>query len=146
MRAAVQTILSRLQGLLERRSLPPVFVFAEEAHLNLGETDWLEAVTRMRHLGMYQVYLTNTPTRVPNLIVREVDNLLLFHLDLEEDARHIGPASRTGKSLFAFTFSYSCPKAVSGAGDLKICSNISARTYSTDIAESTIEVRHCSVL
>jgi hypothetical protein len=101
MRAAVQTILSRLQGLLEKRSLPPVFVFAEEAHLYLGETDWLEAVTRMRHLGMYQVYLTNTPTRVPNLIVRQVDNLLLFHLDLEEDARHIGPASRTDEASVA---------------------------------------------
>lgn len=57
--------------------------------------------TRMRHLGMYQVYLTNTPTRVPNLIVRQVDNLLLFHLDLEEDARHIGPASRTDEASVA---------------------------------------------
>lgn len=94
MRATVQTILSRLQMLLEDRVIPPVFIFAEEAHLYLDETDWVQAVTRIRHLGMFQIYLTNTPTRVPNLIVRQVDNLLLFHLDLEEDARHVAPASR----------------------------------------------------
>jgi len=94
MKTTVQTILSRLQQLLEDRRMPPIFLFAEEAHLYLSETDWLEVVTRMRHLGMYQVYLTNTPTRVSNLIVRQVDNLLLFHLDLEEDARHVSPASR----------------------------------------------------
>ena len=95
MRATVQTILSRLQELLESKSLEPIFLFAEEAHLYLRDTDWVDAVTRIRHLGMYQFYMTNTPTSVPEIILRQVDNLASFHLDLTEDIRRVAPASRT---------------------------------------------------
>jgi len=95
MRATVQTILSRLQELLESKSLKPVFLFAEEAHLYLRDTDWIDAVTRIRHLGMFQFYMTNTPTAIPEIILRQVDNLSAFHLDLSEDIRRVAPASRT---------------------------------------------------
>jgi uncharacterized protein len=93
-RATVHTLLSRLQILRDVKSIPEVFVFAEEAHLYLNSGEWIEAVTRIRHLGLYQVYLTNTPANIPDLIVRQTDNLLLFHLDLDEDARHVAPASQ----------------------------------------------------
>lgn len=95
MRATVQTILSRLQELLEFKKLNPIFLFAEEAHLYLRETDWVDAVTRIRHLGIFQFYMTNTPTRVPEIILRQIDNLASFHLDLSDDIQRVAPASRT---------------------------------------------------
>ena len=46
----VQTVLRKIQALLEV-GFDPLFIFAEEAHMYLRETNWADAVTRMRHLG-----------------------------------------------------------------------------------------------
>ena len=89
----VQTFLSKIQKLLEE-GFPPLFIFAEEAHFYLRETDWIEAVTRMRHLGSYQIYMTNTPTEIRPLVIRQVDNLFLFHLTETNDIQHISPAAK----------------------------------------------------
>ena len=89
----VQTILSKLQEMLEE-GYPPVFIFAEEAHFYLRETDWANAVTRMRHLGTYQIYMTNTPTEIRPLVIRQTDNLFLFHLTEDRDLTHISPAAK----------------------------------------------------
>jgi len=89
----VQTILSKLQEMLEQ-AYPPIFIFAEEAHLYLRETDWANVVTRMRHLGTYQIYMTNTPTEIRPLVIRQTDNLFLFHLTEDRDLSHISPAAK----------------------------------------------------
>ena len=89
----VQTVLSKLQEILEKGG-SPVFIFAEEAHFYLRETDWADAVTRMRHLGIYQIYMTNTPTEIRELVIRQTDNLFLFHLTEESDLTHISPAAK----------------------------------------------------
>ena len=87
----VQTILSKLKELLEADKLERgrIFMFAEEAHFYLEEADWVDIVTLMRHLGLWQFYITNTPSAIPELIIRQADNLFLFHLDLEDDIRRI---------------------------------------------------------
>ena len=89
----VQAILRKLQELLEL-GLDPIFIFAEEAHMYLRETNWTDAVTRMRHLGTYQLYMTNTPTAIRQLVIRQADNLFLFHLTEPGDLEHITPATR----------------------------------------------------
>jgi len=89
----VQTILSKLQEMLEQ-GYPPIFIFAEEAHFYLRETDWANAVTRMRHLGTYQIYMTNTPTEIRPLVIRQTDNLFLFHLTEDRDLNHVSPAAK----------------------------------------------------
>jgi hypothetical protein len=89
----VQTILSKLQELLEQGA-QPIFIFAEEAHLYLREVNWAEAVTRMRHLGTYQLYMTNTPTEIRPLVIRQADNLFLFHLTEQQDLQHVSPAAK----------------------------------------------------
>lgn len=89
----VQTILRKVQQLLEQ-GRKPLFIFAEEAHMYLRETDWADAVTRMRHLGTYQLYMTNTPTQIRSLAIRQTDNLFLFHLTETSDFLHITPATR----------------------------------------------------
>jgi DNA helicase HerA-like ATPase len=89
----VQTVLSKLREILEKRG-QPIFIFAEEAHFYLEKTDWADAVTRMRHLGTYQIYMTNTPTEILPLVIRQTDNLFLFHLTEESDLKHISPAAK----------------------------------------------------
>jgi len=93
MRTAVQVMLSNLLGLLEAKELEPIFLFAEEAHLYIERTDIEDLVTRMRHLGLWQFYITNTPTSLPELLVRQTDNLICFYLSLPDDVKYIAPAS-----------------------------------------------------
>jgi hypothetical protein len=98
----VQTLLSKVQSLREsavqgEAGIPPLFLLAEEAHMYLGDaggTRWDDVVTRMRHLGTYQLYMTNTPMDLPLLIIRQVDNLFLFHLANEADLRYVAPAAK----------------------------------------------------
>lgn len=89
----VQAVLRKLQELLEK-GLDSLFIFAEEAHMYLRETNWADAVTRMRHLGTYQIYMTNTPTAIRQLVIRQADNLFLFHLTEPSDLEHVTPATR----------------------------------------------------
>jgi len=93
MRTAVQVLLSNLLGLLETGKLQPTFLFAEEAHLYIERTDIEDLVTRMRHLGLWQFHITNTPTSLPELLVRQADNLFCFYLSLPDDIKYIAPAS-----------------------------------------------------
>jgi hypothetical protein len=60
----------------------------------LRETDWSDTVTRMRHLGTYQLWMTNTPTGIRQLVIRQADNLFLFHLTEPGGLEHITPATR----------------------------------------------------
>ena len=90
----VQTIISKLRQLLEEKKSEPLFIFAEEAHLYLGHTMWLDLVTRMRHLGAYQFYMTNTPTSIDELIIRQTDNIFIFNLTNKKDLDHILPATK----------------------------------------------------
>jgi len=89
----VQTILRKTQELLET-GFDPLFTFAEEAHMYFRETNWADAVTRLRHLGTYQIYMTNTPTAIRPLVIRQADNLFLFHLTEAGDLEHISPTTR----------------------------------------------------
>jgi len=89
----VQTILSKLRELLESGE-KPLWIFAEEAHFYLSETAWDDIITRMRHLGAYQVYLTNTPTAIPQNVIRQADNIFLFHLSTQSDLNYVAPASK----------------------------------------------------
>jgi len=89
----VQTLLRKTEELLESGH-HPLFIFAEEAHMYLRETNWADAVTRMRHLGTYQIYMTNTPTEIRPLVIRQTDNLILFHLTESRDLQHISAAAR----------------------------------------------------
>jgi DNA helicase HerA-like ATPase len=93
MRTAVQVLLSNLLNLLEGRDLEPIFLFAEEAHLYIDRADIEDLVTRMRHLGLWQFYITNTPTSLPELLVRQTDNLFCFYLSLPDDVKYVAPAS-----------------------------------------------------
>jgi len=99
----VEIFLGKLVGLLESKRIPPVFLFAEEAHLYLRETYWDDIVTRMRHFGIFTTFITNQPDAINDGIYRQVDNIFLFNFtndtDLEKIARVTMIDTDTVKSI-----------------------------------------------
>ena len=92
-RMIVEIILSKLVQLLEREVIPPIFLFAEEAHLYLRETYWDDIVTRMRHFGIFTTLITNQPDAINAGIYRQADNIFLFNFTNESDLDMIAKAS-----------------------------------------------------
>jgi len=89
----VELMLSRMVELLERRKIPPVFLFAEEAHLYLRDTYWEDLITRMRHFGVFTVFVTNQPDAIDQKIYRQVDNIFLYNFSNDSDLSHISQAT-----------------------------------------------------
>jgi hypothetical protein len=89
----VELMLSRIVELLERRRIPPVFLFAEEAHLYLRDTYWEDLITRMRHFGVFTVFVTNQPDAIDQKIYRQVDNIFLYSFSNDSDLSLVAQAS-----------------------------------------------------
>lgn len=92
-RMTVEIILSKLVELLEGNKIPPIFLFAEEAHLYLRDTYWEDIVTRMRHFGIFTTFITNQPDAIDECIYRQVDNIFLFNFTSDADLERISKIS-----------------------------------------------------
>ncbi len=92
-RMVVELMLSKIVELLERRKIPPIFLFAEEAHLYLRETYWEDLITRMRHFGVFTVFVTNQPDAIDQKIYRQVDNIFLYNFSNDSDLTLVSQAS-----------------------------------------------------
>ncbi|MEM1951022.1 MAG: DUF87 domain-containing protein [Candidatus Nitrosocaldus sp.] len=92
-RMTVELLLSKLVELLEQGKIPPIFLFAEEAHLYLRDTYWEDIVTRMRHFGIFTTFVTNQPDAISDSIYRQLDNIFLFNFTNENDLEKIARAS-----------------------------------------------------
>ena len=89
----VELVLSKLVDLLEKFMIPPIFLFAEEAHLYIRDTYWEDIITRMRHFGIYTTFITNQPDAIGDGIYRQVDNIFLFNFINEADLDKISKVS-----------------------------------------------------
>lgn len=92
-RMTVELVLSKMVDLLERKVIPPIFLFAEEAHLYIRETYWEDLITRMRHFGVYTTFVTNQPDAINDSIYRQVDNIFLFNFTNDADLDRIAKVS-----------------------------------------------------
>jgi DNA helicase HerA-like ATPase len=92
-RMVVELVLSKLVDLLERQAIPPIFLFAEEAHLYIRDTYWEDIITRMRHFGIYTTFITNQPDAISDGIYRQVDNIFLFNFTNDGDLDKIAKVS-----------------------------------------------------
>jgi DNA helicase HerA-like ATPase len=92
-RMVVELLLSKLVELLEKRKIPPVFLFAEEAHLYLRDTYWEDLITRMRHFGVFTLFVTNQPDAIDQKIYRQVDNIFLYNFSNDSDIGLVSQAS-----------------------------------------------------
>ena len=102
-RVVVEVMLSKLVELSSSRLIPPMFVLAEEAHLYIRDTYWEDLVTRMRHYGIFTIFVTNQPDAIKDYIYRQADNIFLFNYtnskDLESISRLSGIDADTLKNL-----------------------------------------------
>src|SRR5918998_2247269 len=92
-RMIVELVLTKVVELLGKELLPPVFLFAEEAHLYVRDTYWEDIVTRMRHFGIYTTFITNQPDAIGDGIYRQVDNIFLFNFTNDADLEKISKVS-----------------------------------------------------
>lgn len=92
-RMIVELVLNKLVDLLEKDMIPPIFLFAEEAHLYIRETYWEDIVTRMRHFGIYPTFITNQPDAIADGIYRHADNIFLFNFMSDVDLDKISKVS-----------------------------------------------------
>ncbi len=84
-RILVEIILSKVVSLLERDRIMPFFLFAEEAHIYVRQTYWEDIVTRMRHLGLFVIFVTNQPDALDQQVFRQLDNIFLFCFKNDHD-------------------------------------------------------------
>ena len=92
-RMIVELVLTKVVELLGRDIIPPIFLFAEEAHLYVRDTYWEDIITRMRHFGIYATFITNQPDAISDGIYRQVDNIFLFNFTNETDLDKISKVS-----------------------------------------------------
>jgi DNA helicase HerA-like ATPase len=93
-RIAVEFMLGKIVELLRSWLLKAAFLFAEEAHLYLRETYWEDIVTRMRHLGLFTIFVTNQPDTINDGIYRQADSIFLFNFKNEHDLNALSKVSR----------------------------------------------------
>jgi hypothetical protein len=93
-RMTVELLISKLTELLSTQKLRALFLFAEEAHLYLRETYWDDAVTRMRHLGLFTTFVTNQPDTIQSSIYRQADNIFLFNFSNEHDLEIVSKVAK----------------------------------------------------
>ena len=92
-RMIVELVMNKLIELLEKSLIPPIFIFAEEAHLYIRDTYWEDLITRMRHFGIYTTFITNQPDALNDTIYRQVDNIFLFNFTNDTDLEKISKVS-----------------------------------------------------
>lgn len=92
-RMIVELVLTKVVELLGRDIIPPIFLFAEEAHLYVRDTYWEDIITRMRHFGIYATFITNQPDAISDGIYRQVDNIFLFNFTNDADLDKISKVS-----------------------------------------------------
>jgi len=92
-----QALLRFLFALVEEEEKVP-FVFFEEAHLYVTPQGIDALVTRARHTGITSFFITNTPTALPEGVLRAADNLFVFRLPLEEDIKWVARAGTLEES------------------------------------------------
>jgi uncharacterized protein DUF87 len=97
LRALTRGLNRRLEGICveERRGggYAYPFVIFEEAHFYASPEEILNLITRGRHLGLTVFFVTNSPAELPEVVFRQVDNLIVTGLSHSADLRTIGKCS-----------------------------------------------------
>jgi len=90
----VETVLNKTVKMLEEGKIEPLFLFAEEAQSYLDEKAWEDYITRMRHIGLSVVFITNEPDSLMKFVYRQADNCFIFSLMNENDLNYISKMSK----------------------------------------------------
>ena len=89
----VENWLRRLTDLNGDVRLHAACLFLEEAQMYADTDNIVDLITRMRHLGVTPVFITNDPTTLPDELYANIDNIVSFLFKNEKELNHVG---RTG--------------------------------------------------
>lgn len=89
--AIALAVIKSIEGMLDRQSLSPMAVFAEEVQQYMEPTTLLNFMTRTRHLGITGFFITVLPSIFKNQITL-FDNLFLFRIEDESELRMLSNA------------------------------------------------------
>ena len=81
----VQLFISKLADILTKNPNETLVLILEEAQIYMEQSDIQEIVTRLRHLGLHQWYITNNPKSLPPFLLTHVNNWFIFNLTNEQD-------------------------------------------------------------
>jgi predicted nucleic acid-binding protein len=96
--ALVKLYVKELGSKAVRALLERARVVSEEAHLYVTPQGIDALVTRARHTGITSFFITNTPTALPEGVLRAADNLFVFRLPLEEDIKWVAKSGMIEES------------------------------------------------
>lgn len=97
LRALTKGLNRRLEGICTeerengRGRFP--FVVLEEAHFYASKDEILNLITRGRHLGLTTFFITNSPGELPEVVFRQVDNLVCTGLRHSADLRTVAKSA-----------------------------------------------------
>jgi hypothetical protein len=99
----IELIMKNIIQAMERGRLDPIFLFAEEAHIYQGMPFWEDLVTRMRHLGISLLFITNEPSSLSNFVYRQADSVFLFNYSNDSDLGFLARVTQVdSESLTSF--------------------------------------------
>jgi len=88
----VEFVLRRITALRRNGEIKPLCLFAEEAQLYATQVMWDDVLTRMRHYGIFPVFITNDPRTLPDDVFSLCDNIIAFKFQNWDDLKQIGRA------------------------------------------------------
>jgi len=85
----VQLFITKLANILSDPKNPSLVLILEEAQMYMGHSDIQEIVTRLRHLGLHQMYITNNPQSLPDFLLSHITNWFIFNLINDQDILYL---------------------------------------------------------
>ena len=85
----VQLFITKLANILSDPSSPSLALILEEAQMYMEHSDIQEVVTRLRHLGLHQMYITNNPQSLPAFLLSHITNWFIFNLINDQDILYL---------------------------------------------------------
>jgi DNA helicase HerA-like ATPase len=85
----VQLFISKLANILSDQNAKPLVLVVEEAQTYMGSFEIEEIVSRLRHLGLHQIYITNSPQSLSPFLLSHISNWFVFNLINDQDIQYL---------------------------------------------------------
>ena len=85
----VQLFISKLAGILSDPTVEPMVFIVEEAQTYMSNFEIEEVVARLRHLGLHQIYITNSAQSLTPFLMSHISNWFVFNLVNEQDIMYL---------------------------------------------------------
>ena len=83
-----KTFLKMVQRMMKGH-LDPFVMILEEAQNYMDDNDFRDLITRIRHIGIYLIFVTNDPTHLKQEVYTNLDNLFVFNFKSDKIIDHL---------------------------------------------------------